>query len=133
MIALLCFFLTVFGSPFKSKSRLEAENAALRHQLIGVSVEVHASLPSRRRWTSERFAKTVKNQMLNLARDQRVPARLPPPIAEGLRPWSGAAPRPGQPLLLVWHRRNQRWRRGKHACRGGHRVMRRRLGILGQI
>jgi hypothetical protein len=34
MIALLCFLLTVFGSPFKSKSRLEAENAALRHQLI---------------------------------------------------------------------------------------------------
>ena len=34
MIALLCFFLTVLASPFKSKSRLEAENAALRHQLI---------------------------------------------------------------------------------------------------
>jgi hypothetical protein len=34
MIALLCFFLTLFVSPFKSKSRLEAENAALRHQLI---------------------------------------------------------------------------------------------------
>jgi hypothetical protein len=34
MIALLCFFLTVFASLFKSKSRLEAENAALRHQLI---------------------------------------------------------------------------------------------------
>ncbi len=34
MIALLCFFLTLFASPFKSKSRLEAENAALRHQLI---------------------------------------------------------------------------------------------------
>src|SRR2546430_6419043 len=34
MIALLCFFLAVFASPFKSKSRLEAENAALRHQLI---------------------------------------------------------------------------------------------------
>ncbi len=33
MIALLCFFLTLFTSPFKSKSRLEAENAALRHQL----------------------------------------------------------------------------------------------------
>jgi hypothetical protein len=29
MIALLWFFLTVFASPFKSKSRLEAENAAL--------------------------------------------------------------------------------------------------------
>ena len=34
MIALLCFFLTLFASPFKSKSRLEAENVALRHQLI---------------------------------------------------------------------------------------------------
>src|SRR5207253_7224877 len=34
MIALLCFFLTLFASPFKSKSRLEAENAALRHQVI---------------------------------------------------------------------------------------------------
>src|SRR3981081_656774 len=34
MIALLCLFLPLFASPFKSKSRLEAENAALRHQLI---------------------------------------------------------------------------------------------------
>jgi hypothetical protein len=34
MIALLCFFLTLLVSPFKSKSRLEAENPALRHQLI---------------------------------------------------------------------------------------------------
>src|SRR3982074_211762 len=33
MVALLCFFLTLFASPFKSKSRLEAENAALRLQL----------------------------------------------------------------------------------------------------
>src|SRR5258708_37906410 len=31
MIALLWFFLTLFASP--SKSRVEAENAALRHQL----------------------------------------------------------------------------------------------------
>jgi hypothetical protein len=34
MIALLCFFLTLLTSPFKSKSRLEAENVALRHQVI---------------------------------------------------------------------------------------------------
>ena len=34
MVALLSFFLTLLASPFKSKSRLEAENAALRHQLI---------------------------------------------------------------------------------------------------
>ncbi len=40
MIALLCFFLTLFASPFKSKSRLEAENAALRHQLIVVQRKI---------------------------------------------------------------------------------------------
>src|SRR5207237_6569211 len=34
MIALFFLFLILFVSPFKSKSRLEAENAALRHQLI---------------------------------------------------------------------------------------------------
>jgi len=34
MLALLCFVLAVLVSPFKSRSRLEAENAALRHQLI---------------------------------------------------------------------------------------------------
>src|SRR5882724_10102248 len=34
MIALLCFFLTLSVSPFKSKNGLAAENAALRHQLI---------------------------------------------------------------------------------------------------
>ncbi len=33
MFALLCFALAVLTSPFKSKWRLEAENAALRHQL----------------------------------------------------------------------------------------------------
>jgi hypothetical protein len=34
MIALLWLFLALFVSPFKSKNRLAAENAALRHQLI---------------------------------------------------------------------------------------------------
>jgi hypothetical protein len=34
MIALVCFVLAILTSPFKSKSRLEAENAALRHQLM---------------------------------------------------------------------------------------------------
>jgi transposase InsO family protein len=34
MIGLLCLFLAFVVAPFKSKSRLEAENAALRHQLI---------------------------------------------------------------------------------------------------
>ncbi len=34
MAALFCFVLSLLATPFKSKSRLEAENAALRHQLI---------------------------------------------------------------------------------------------------
>ena len=34
MIGLLLFVLAILASPFKSKSRLEAENAVLRHQLI---------------------------------------------------------------------------------------------------
>jgi len=34
MIGLMCFILAVLASPFESKVRLEAENAALRHQLI---------------------------------------------------------------------------------------------------
>jgi hypothetical protein len=34
MIGLLCFVLAILASPFKSKIRLEAENAVLRHQLI---------------------------------------------------------------------------------------------------
>src|SRR5262245_45674935 len=34
MIALFCLFLALLAFPFKWKSRVEAENAALRHQLI---------------------------------------------------------------------------------------------------
>ena len=34
MIGLFCFVLAILASPFKSKSRLEAENAVLRYQLI---------------------------------------------------------------------------------------------------
>src|SRR5271167_1171688 len=33
MVALLCFVLMLLASPFRSKSQLAAENAALRHQL----------------------------------------------------------------------------------------------------
>src|SRR5216684_1345168 len=52
MIGLLCFVLTVLVSPFKSKSRLEAENAALRHQLIILRRKVRgrAQLTNNDRW-----------------------------------------------------------------------------------
>jgi hypothetical protein len=36
MIGLLCFVLAALASPFKSKMRLEAETAVLRHQLISI-------------------------------------------------------------------------------------------------
>jgi len=34
MLALLCFVAAALASLFKSRRRLEAENAVLRHQLI---------------------------------------------------------------------------------------------------
>ena len=42
MIGLLCLFLVLVTAPCKSKSRLEAENAALRHQLIVFSQDAGA-------------------------------------------------------------------------------------------
>src|SRR6202051_1009258 len=49
MIGLLCFVLAVLASPFKSKLRLEAENAVLRHQLN----VVRRRLPGRVRLTND--------------------------------------------------------------------------------
>jgi transposase InsO family protein len=48
MITLLGFVLAILTAPFKSKSRLEAENAVLRHQLIVLRRKV----PSRVRLTN---------------------------------------------------------------------------------
>jgi len=52
MLALTCFVLAVLASPFKSRSRLEAENAALRHQLIVLRRKVpgRARLTNNDRW-----------------------------------------------------------------------------------
>ena len=52
MFALLCFVLAVLVSPFKSRSRLEAENAALRHQLIVLRRKVRGrpQLTNHDRW-----------------------------------------------------------------------------------
>src|SRR5246127_4911278 len=41
MIGLLWFVLAVLASPFKSKSRLEGENAVLRHQLMVLRRRLH--------------------------------------------------------------------------------------------
>ncbi|HSV25622.1 MAG TPA: hypothetical protein VLJ17_21670 [Xanthobacteraceae bacterium] len=52
MIGLLCFVVAVLASPFKSKIRLEAENAALRHQLVVLRRQVkgRAHFTNNDRW-----------------------------------------------------------------------------------
>ena len=52
MFGLLCFVLAVLASPFKSKLRLEAENAVLRHQLIVLRRRLHGRvrLTNNDRW-----------------------------------------------------------------------------------
>jgi transposase InsO family protein len=45
MAALISFWLNVVASLFKSKSRLEAENAALRHQLVVLQRKVRGRVP----------------------------------------------------------------------------------------
>src|SRR6202035_1711979 len=52
MIGLFCFVLAVLASPFKSKLRLEAGNAVLRHQLIVLRRRLHGRvrLTNNDRW-----------------------------------------------------------------------------------
>jgi hypothetical protein len=52
MIGLLRLFFSLLASPFKSKSQLEAENAALRHQLIVLRrrVQGRVELTNNDRW-----------------------------------------------------------------------------------
>jgi hypothetical protein len=52
MIELFCFVLAVLSSPFKSKLRLGAENAVLRHQLIVLTRRLHGRvrLTNNDRW-----------------------------------------------------------------------------------
>ena len=52
MIALIRFVLALLASPFKSKIRLEAENAALRHQLVVLRRQLkgRARLMNNDRW-----------------------------------------------------------------------------------
>src|SRR5437588_8597199 len=52
MMRLLCFVMAVLASPFKSKLRLEVENAVLRHQLIVLRRRLHGRvrLTNHYRW-----------------------------------------------------------------------------------
>src|SRR5882757_9270707 len=48
MIGLLCFALAVLASPFKSRLRLEAENAVLRHQVDRFAAQIAWPCPTRK-------------------------------------------------------------------------------------
>jgi transposase InsO family protein len=52
MFGMVCFVLAGLAAPFKSKSRLEAENAVLRHQLIVLrrNVQGRVQLTNNDRW-----------------------------------------------------------------------------------
>jgi hypothetical protein len=52
MIGLLCFVLAVSAAPFKSRMRLEAENAVLRHRLAVLRRRLHGRvrLTTNDRW-----------------------------------------------------------------------------------
>src|SRR6202140_2926672 len=52
MIGLLCFVRGILASPYKSRIRLAAENAALRHQLIVLRRKLRGrvKLANRDRW-----------------------------------------------------------------------------------
>src|SRR5215468_1855985 len=49
MVALIFFVLSLVASPFKPKSRLEAENAALRHQMMVLQRKVRGRGPLHQR------------------------------------------------------------------------------------
>jgi hypothetical protein len=52
MIGLFCFVLAVLASPLRSKVRLEAENAVLRHQFVVLRRRLHdrVRLTNNDRW-----------------------------------------------------------------------------------
>src|ERR1700751_661676 len=74
MIGLLCFVLAVLASPFKSKLRLEAENAVLRHQLNVVRGRLHVRvrLTNHDRWFFFRLFRWVPSilQVLTIIRPE---------------------------------------------------------------
>ena len=90
MIALFCLCLALFASPFKSRRRLEAENAALRHQLIILRRKVRGRVRltdgdrlffiQLYRW----FPTILKAMPLNFLRLRRAPKEKSP-AAAGLK------------------------------------------------
>jgi transposase InsO family protein len=114
MVALLCFMFAILASPFKSKIRLEAENTALRHQLIVL-----------RRQVRGRVRLTNNDRLLFVQLYRWFPSILK--VFTIIRPET----------LIGWHRAGfRRYWRWKSRSRGGRpqieadlRVLIRRMSI----
>ena len=65
MIGLLRFVLAVVASPFKSKIRLEAENAVLRHQLIVLRRKPTAPASPWQNGFAERLIGSIRRECLD--------------------------------------------------------------------
>jgi hypothetical protein len=76
MFALLCFVLAVLALPFKSRSRLEAENAALRHQLIVLRRKVRGrpQLTNNDRWFLVQLYTQASTRSVRVLTDRDRPA-----------------------------------------------------------
>jgi hypothetical protein len=75
MFGLFCFVLAVLALPFKSNSRLEAENAVLRHQLIVLrrKVQGRVRLTNDDRWfliQLYRWLPSILNAALTIIRPE---------------------------------------------------------------
>jgi transposase InsO family protein len=83
MIALIWFVLAVLASPFKSKSRLEAEHAVLRHQLIVLQCRVRgrAQATNNDRWFLVQMYRWFPVQFYLDSRAPFPSTRFPTPIA----------------------------------------------------
>src|SRR5437763_1598674 len=112
MVALLCFFLTLFASPFKSKSRFEAENSALGHQLIVLqrSVSGRVQLTNGDRLFLVMLYRWFPSipQAITIIRPKTgalAPGRLPaiPPSWRSTASWRGSAPEDLVRINLTTH------------------------------
>ena len=85
MIGLLYFALAVLASPFKSKLRLEAENAVLRHQLIVLRRRLHGRvrLTNHDRWFFIQLYRWVPSvlQVLTIIRPETLGVGIGPVFA----------------------------------------------------
>jgi hypothetical protein len=85
MIAVLCFFLTLFASPLKSKSRLEAENAAPPTSTDCAAAEGARSRPTHE-WGSLVLRPAVWMVSIGAQGHHDHPARDPRALASGRLP-----------------------------------------------